>query len=116
MTPAPYCGVIRKNVPQTTSRLKVTPRDANRSSEYIVLSANQHPTQITKAFASQYMQEPIYPQNDLVDLDKFNWFDPEDLHANLQDMMHVYSWDTTFSTSDAADYTAVTKWAYNSTG
>jgi len=62
------------------------------------------------------MQEPIYPQNDLVDLDKFNWFDPEDLHANLQDMMHVYSWDTTFSTSDAADYTAVTKWAYNSTG
>jgi hypothetical protein len=30
--------------------MKVTPRDAKRSSEYIALSANQHPTQITKTF------------------------------------------------------------------
>jgi hypothetical protein len=48
------------------------------------------------AFAAQYMQEPIYPQNDLIDLDKFNWFDPEDLRANLQDMIYVHSWDTAF--------------------
>ena len=68
------------------------------------------------AFAAQYMQEPIYPANDLVDLDKFNWVDPEDLRVNLQDMIYVHSWDTAFSTSDAADYSAVTKWAYNSTG
>ena len=68
------------------------------------------------AFAAQYMQEPIYPANDLVDLEKFNWFDPEDLRVNLQDMIYVHSWDTAFSTSDTADYTAVTKWAYDSTG
>ena len=62
------------------------------------------------------MQEPIYPQNDLVDLDKFKWVDSEELCAHSQDMIHVHSWDTAFSTSDAADYTAVTKWAYDSTG
>ena len=31
-------------------------------------------------------------------------------------MIYVHSWDTAFSTCDGADYTAVTKWAYNSTG
>ena len=64
------------------------------------------------AFAAQYMQDPIYPENDLVDLDKFNWFDPKDLHVNLKEAVYVHSWDTAFSTSENADYTAVTKWAY----
>ena len=36
------------------------------------------------AFAAQYIQDPIYPENDLVDLDKFNWFDPKDLYAHLE--------------------------------
>ena len=68
------------------------------------------------AFAAQYMQDPIYPENDLVDLDKFNWFDPNDLHSNLEEAVYVHSWDTAFSTSETADYTAVTKWAYNNGG
>jgi predicted phage terminase large subunit-like protein len=68
------------------------------------------------AFAAQYMQEPIYPQNDLVDFEKFKWFEPQELEADLRDAIHVHSWDTAFSTKDSADYTAVTKWAYNRTG
>jgi len=68
------------------------------------------------AFAAQYMQDPIYPANDLVDFEKFKWFEPQEIEADLRDAIHVHSWDTAFSTSDAADYTAVTKWAYDSTG
>ena len=68
------------------------------------------------AFAAQYMQDPIYPANDLVDFEKFKWFEPQELEADLREAIHVHSWDTAFSTKDSADYTAVTKWAYNRTG
>ena len=88
--------------------------DPSRSGEFALVSTRKMLGET--AFAAQYMQEPIYPENDLVDLKKFKWFDSEDLKAKLQDMICIHSWDTAFSTSDTADYTAVTKWAYNSTG
>ena len=38
------------------------------------------------------------------------------LYANLEETVCVHSWDTSFSTFETADYTAVTKWAYNNRG
>ena len=68
------------------------------------------------AFAAQYMQDPIYPANDLVDFGKFKWFEPEEREVELRDAIYIHSWDTAFSTTDSSDYTAVTKWAYNKAG
>ena len=63
------------------------------------------------AYAAQYLQAPIYEENNPIEFDKLAFVKREDIAAELEHALIVQSWDTALTANANSDYSAVTTWA-----
>lgn len=63
------------------------------------------------AYAAQYLQAPIYEENNPIEFDKLAFVKREDLAGELENALIVQSWDTALTANANSDYSAVTTWA-----
>ena len=63
------------------------------------------------AYAAQYLQDPIYEENNPIEFDKFAFVKREDIADELEHALIVQSWDTALTANPNSDYSAVTTWA-----
>jgi predicted phage terminase large subunit-like protein len=63
------------------------------------------------AYAAQYLQAPIYEENNPIEFDKLAFVKCEDLAGELENALIVQSWDTALTAKANSDYSAVTTWA-----
>ena len=63
------------------------------------------------AYAAQYLQAPIYEENNPIEFDKLAFVKREDLAGELENALTVQSWDTALTANANSDYSAVTTWA-----
>lgn len=62
-------------------------------------------------YAEQYLQAPIYEENNHIEFDKLGFMKREDIAVELEHALIVQSWDTALTANTNSDYSAVTKWA-----
>jgi predicted phage terminase large subunit-like protein len=63
------------------------------------------------AYAAQYLQAPIYEENNPIEFDKLGFIKREDIADELEHALIVQSWDTALTANANSDYSAVTTWA-----
>ena len=63
------------------------------------------------AYAAQYLQAPIYEENNPIEFDKLAFVKREDIADELEHALIVQSWDTALTANANSDYSAVTTWA-----
>ena len=63
------------------------------------------------AYAAQYLQAPIYEENNPIEFDKLAFVKREDIAVELEHALIVQSWDTALTANTNSDYSAVTTWA-----
>ncbi len=63
------------------------------------------------AYAAQYLQAPIYEENNPIEFDKLGFVKREDIAVELEHALIVQSWDTALTANANSDYSAVTTWA-----
>ena len=63
------------------------------------------------AYAAQYLQAPIYEENNPIEFDKLAFVKREDIADELEHALIVQSWDTALTANTNSDYSAVTTWA-----
>ena len=63
------------------------------------------------AYAAQYLQAPIYEENNPIEFDKLAFVKREDIADDLEHALIVQSWDTALTANTNSDYSAVTTWA-----
>lgn len=63
------------------------------------------------AYAAQYLQSPIYEENNPIEFDKLAFVKREDIADELEHALIVQSWDTALTANANSDYSAVTTWA-----
>ena len=63
------------------------------------------------AYAAQYLQAPIYEENNPIEFDKLAFVKREDIADELEHALIVQSWDTALTAIANSDYSAVTTWA-----
>jgi predicted phage terminase large subunit-like protein len=63
------------------------------------------------AYAAQYLQAPIYEENNPIEFDKLACVNREDIADELEHALIVQSWDTALTANANSDYSAVTTWA-----
>ena len=63
------------------------------------------------AYAAQYLQAPIYEENNPIEFDKLAFLKGEDIADELEHALIVQSWDTALTANANSDYSAVTTWA-----
>ena len=63
------------------------------------------------AYAAQYLQAPIYEENNPIEFDKLGFVKREDIADELKHALVVQSWDTALTANANSDYSAVTTWA-----
>ena len=63
------------------------------------------------AYAAQYLQAPIYEENNPIEFDKLGFVKREDIADELEHALIVQSWDTALTANANSDYSAVTTWA-----
>ena len=63
------------------------------------------------AYAAQYLQAPIYEENNPIEFDKLAFVKREDIAVELEHALIVQSWDTALTANANSDYSAVTTWA-----
>ena len=63
------------------------------------------------AYAAQYLQAPIYEENNPIEFDKLAFIRREDIAVELEHALIVQSWDTALTANANSDYSAVTTWA-----
>ena len=63
------------------------------------------------AYAAQYLQAPIYEENNPIEFDKLTFVKREDIADELEHALIVQSWDTALTANTNSDYSAVTTWA-----
>ena len=62
------------------------------------------------AYAAQYLQAPIYEENNPIEFDKLAFVKREDIAVELEHALIVQSWDTALTANANSDYSAVTTW------
>ena len=63
------------------------------------------------AYAAQYLQAPLYEENNPIEFDKLGFVKREDIADELEHALIVQSWDTALTANTNSDYSAVTTWA-----
>lgn len=63
------------------------------------------------AYAAQYLQAPIYEENNPIEFDKLAFVKREEIANDLEHALIVQSWDTALTANTNSDYSAVTTWA-----
>ena len=63
------------------------------------------------AYAAQYLQAPIYEENNPIEFDKLTFVKREDIADELEHPLIMQSWDTALTANTNSDYSAVTTWA-----
>ena len=63
------------------------------------------------AYAAQYLQAPIYEENNPIEFNKLTLVKREDIADELEHALIVQSWDTALTANSNSDYSAVTTWA-----
>jgi len=63
------------------------------------------------AYAAQYLQAPIYEENNPIEFNKLAFLKREDIADELEHALIVQSWDTALTANTSSDYSAVTTWA-----
>ena len=63
------------------------------------------------AYQAQYLQHPIFEQDNPVDFTKIKTIKQHDYAALGADLIIVQSWDTALTAHESSDYSAVTTWA-----
>ena len=63
------------------------------------------------AYAAQYLQAPMYEENNPIEFDKLAFVKREDIADELEHALIVQSWDTALTANANSDYSAVTTWA-----